>query len=132
MEDAIELGRRSIYHATFRDAVSGGTVSGAPTTHAVLAQVLFVPNLKNYTVQQLVSHVQCTLFGATALLGILIGKALGVLLNKSYQLPHPLTMYCTISLSSSLASPGTAAAPRISKNFQTSCTCVCSMYLSVQ
>lgn len=30
VEDAIELGRRSIYHATFRDAVSGGTVSGAP------------------------------------------------------------------------------------------------------
>lgn len=28
VEDAIELGRRSIYHATFRDAVSGGTVSG--------------------------------------------------------------------------------------------------------
>ncbi|KAK9918823.1 hypothetical protein WJX75_007250 [Coccomyxa subellipsoidea] len=27
VEDAIELGRRSIYHATFRDAVSGGTVS---------------------------------------------------------------------------------------------------------
>ena len=29
MEDACELGRRAIYHATFRDAVSGGTVSGA-------------------------------------------------------------------------------------------------------
>ncbi len=29
VKDAIELGRRSIYHATFRDAVSGGTVSGA-------------------------------------------------------------------------------------------------------
>ena len=29
VEDAIELGLRSIYHATFRDAVSGGTVSGA-------------------------------------------------------------------------------------------------------
>ena len=28
MDDAIELARRSIYHATFRDAVSGGTVSG--------------------------------------------------------------------------------------------------------
>ena len=28
VEDAIELGRRAIYHATFRDAVSGGTVSG--------------------------------------------------------------------------------------------------------
>jgi len=26
-EEAIELGRRAIYHATFRDAVSGGTVS---------------------------------------------------------------------------------------------------------
>lgn len=28
VDDAIELGQRSIYHATFRDAVSGGTVSG--------------------------------------------------------------------------------------------------------
>lgn len=27
VEDACELGRRAIYHATFRDAVSGGTVS---------------------------------------------------------------------------------------------------------
>ncbi|KAK9848753.1 hypothetical protein WJX84_007773 [Apatococcus fuscideae] len=27
VEDAIELGQRSIYHATYRDAVSGGTVS---------------------------------------------------------------------------------------------------------
>ena len=31
VEDAIELGRRAIYHATFRDAVSGGTVSGEHT-----------------------------------------------------------------------------------------------------
>ena len=30
VEEACELGRRAIYHATFRDAVSGGTVSGAP------------------------------------------------------------------------------------------------------
>jgi hypothetical protein len=28
VDDAIELGRRSIYHATFRDCASGGTVSG--------------------------------------------------------------------------------------------------------
>lgn len=28
VEEAIELGQRSIYHATFRDAASGGTVSG--------------------------------------------------------------------------------------------------------
>lgn len=28
VDEAIELGRRSIYHATFRDAASGGTVSG--------------------------------------------------------------------------------------------------------
>ena len=27
VEDAIKLGQRSIYHATFRDAYSGGTVS---------------------------------------------------------------------------------------------------------
>ena len=37
IEDAIELGRRSIYHATFRDAVSGGTVSGASS--ALLSSV---------------------------------------------------------------------------------------------
>lgn len=30
-EEACELGRRAIYHATFRDAVSGGTVSGMPS-----------------------------------------------------------------------------------------------------
>ena len=34
MEDAIELGLRSIYHATFRDAVSGGTVSGVHAASA--------------------------------------------------------------------------------------------------
>jgi 20S proteasome subunit beta 5 len=28
VDEAIELGQRSIYHATFRDAASGGTVSG--------------------------------------------------------------------------------------------------------
>lgn len=28
VQEAIELGLRSIYHATFRDAASGGTVSG--------------------------------------------------------------------------------------------------------
>lgn len=27
MAEAVELGRRSIYHATFRDCASGGTVS---------------------------------------------------------------------------------------------------------
>ena len=27
VEEAVELGQRSIFHATFRDAVSGGTVS---------------------------------------------------------------------------------------------------------
>ena len=37
VEDAIELGRRSIYHATFRDAVSGGTVSGE-LIHMLLAR----------------------------------------------------------------------------------------------
>ena len=28
VDEAVELGQRSIYHATFRDAASGGTVSG--------------------------------------------------------------------------------------------------------
>lgn len=36
--DAIELGRRSIYHATFRDAYSGGVVNGiyCPVCFAML------------------------------------------------------------------------------------------------
>ena len=29
VDEAVELGQRAIYHATFRDAASGGTVSGA-------------------------------------------------------------------------------------------------------
>ena len=33
VDAAIELGQRAIYHATFRDAVSGGTVSGEAFTH---------------------------------------------------------------------------------------------------
>lgn len=33
VEDAIELGRRSIYHATYRDCASGGTVSGEDVFH---------------------------------------------------------------------------------------------------
>ena len=37
VETAIELGRRSIYHATFRDAVSGGTVSGMSMSLLVCA-----------------------------------------------------------------------------------------------
>lgn len=35
-EEAQELGRRAIYHATFRDAYSGGTVSGKFTCLAAL------------------------------------------------------------------------------------------------
>jgi 20S proteasome subunit beta 5 len=31
VEDAVELGRRSIYHATHRDAYSGGVVNGKQT-----------------------------------------------------------------------------------------------------
>jgi 20S proteasome subunit beta 5 len=38
VEDAVELGRRSIYHATFRDAASGGTVSG--TSHQQLQPLM--------------------------------------------------------------------------------------------
>ena len=39
VDEAIELGQRSIYHATFRDAVSGGTVSGElKTSHEILAR----------------------------------------------------------------------------------------------
>ena len=34
VEDAIELGRRAIYHATFRDTASGGTVSVYHVTEA--------------------------------------------------------------------------------------------------
>lgn len=34
VEEAVELGQRSIYHATFRDAASGGTVSGEGAVRA--------------------------------------------------------------------------------------------------
>ena len=40
VEDAIELGRRSIYHATFRDAVSGGTVSGMSSFSSICPSIL--------------------------------------------------------------------------------------------
>ena len=42
VEDAIELGQRSIYHATFRDAVSGGTVSGELSKIAYLIKSCFL------------------------------------------------------------------------------------------
>ena len=42
VEDACELGKRAIYHATFRDAVSGGTVSGAHV-HDAWIVVVFKP-----------------------------------------------------------------------------------------
>ena len=42
VEDAIELGQRSIYHATFRDAVSGGTVSGELSKTAYLTKSCFL------------------------------------------------------------------------------------------
>ncbi len=42
VEDAIELGQRSIYHATFRDAVSGGTVSGELFNIAYLIKSRFL------------------------------------------------------------------------------------------
>lgn len=32
IEDAVELARRSIYHATFRDGASGGVASGKHTS----------------------------------------------------------------------------------------------------
>jgi 20S proteasome subunit beta 5 len=41
VEDAVELGRRAIYHATFRDCASGGTVSGAFAFFRRLALFLF-------------------------------------------------------------------------------------------
>lgn len=36
VDEAVELGQRSIYHATFRDAASGGTVSGERGAGVVL------------------------------------------------------------------------------------------------
>ncbi len=42
VEDAIELGQRSIYHATFRDAVSGGTVSGELSNTVYLIKSCFL------------------------------------------------------------------------------------------
>ena len=41
VEDAVELGQRSIYHATFRDAVSGGTVSGE-LQHCIPDQIMYL------------------------------------------------------------------------------------------
>jgi hypothetical protein len=38
--DAIELGRRSIYHATFRDCASGGTVSGELALRCYFSRLL--------------------------------------------------------------------------------------------
>ena len=32
-EEAVELGKRAIYHATHRDAYSGGTINGMTHTH---------------------------------------------------------------------------------------------------
>jgi 20S proteasome alpha/beta subunit len=40
-EEACELGRRAIYHATFRDAVSGGTVSGAHHRQLIIPTASF-------------------------------------------------------------------------------------------
>ena len=36
VDEAVELGQRSIYHATFRDAASGGTVSGTLSRYLYL------------------------------------------------------------------------------------------------
>lgn len=56
-EEAIELGRRSIYHATFRDAVSGGTVSGAPPSPPPL---FCPPTLLLRALQLTAVLLQCT------------------------------------------------------------------------
>lgn len=50
VEDACELGRRAIYHATFRDAVSGGTVSGE-----LQDLYAFCPLLPGYLFNELLS-----------------------------------------------------------------------------
>lgn len=34
VDEAIELGRRAIYHAAHRDAMSGGICNGTVTTHS--------------------------------------------------------------------------------------------------
>ena len=47
VDDAIELARRSIYHATFRDAVSGGTVSG--TFCIMLNKIIHFPDCSTST-----------------------------------------------------------------------------------
>ena len=60
VEDAIELGRRSIYHATFRDAVSGGTVSGILSL--LLLEIGYGFSLVCMCAQTLsVSGLQCTM-----------------------------------------------------------------------
>ena len=39
IEEAAELGRRAIYHATFRDGASGGVASGTPPLESLLTFV---------------------------------------------------------------------------------------------
>ena len=42
VDEAVELGQRSIYHATFRDAASGGTVSGKHKIIYILLNFCYV------------------------------------------------------------------------------------------
>ncbi len=59
VEDAIELGRLSIYLATFRDAVSGGTVSGMSSFPSIFSSAL-VCILHAKTMQELILDGGCS------------------------------------------------------------------------
>lgn len=61
VEDAIELGQRAIYHATFRDAVSGGTVSGesiALLSMRTVTYVLLLHQAAEYVLPVIASFMQ--------------------------------------------------------------------------
>jgi hypothetical protein len=57
-EEAQELGRRAIYHATFRDAYSGGTVSGKFTRLAALCFSLLDAASRSVVVSRLHARIR--------------------------------------------------------------------------
>ena len=50
VEEAAELARRSIYHATFRDGASGGVASGNLSLSLSLSECVCVWNLRLYVI----------------------------------------------------------------------------------
>ena len=124
VEDAIELGRRSIYHATFRDAVSGGTVSGVPATHAVSARVWF-SKIPPACVAAHVTRPLISCAVASALLGICVGMRQAFRRESPASFRIPFGMCCWNSLRSRCNSSST-------KMFRAFCITSPKTYLSVQ